>query len=279
VRRLAVLISVLAFGAAVAGAQPAKVPRLVFPIVGQASLTDDFGDPRPQGPHEGNDIMAPRHAPAVAAEAGRVKPWIQRNAGCMLYLYGDSGTTYLYIHLNNDLGPGNDNRGRCVKGAFAPGIEEDTHVEAGQVIGFVGDSGDADGIHPHLHFEVHPDDGAATDPFPHLKRAQRLLFAATPGETVTLTLTGTVVAAAADAVQVRVQTLKVFPSGQTLKRVGKTLTLALPIATEASGTPVPTLVGRPALVLTEPVESTLDVALGKGLTAARLAPAPAAAGR
>ena len=40
----------------------------------------------------------------------------------MLYLYGDSGTTYLYIHLNNDLGGENDNRGKCVAGtAYAPG--------------------------------------------------------------------------------------------------------------------------------------------------------------
>ena len=50
-----------------------------------------------------------------------MKYWTSSSAaGCMLYLYGKSGTTYLYIHLNNDVTKGNDNRGKCVPGWHSP---------------------------------------------------------------------------------------------------------------------------------------------------------------
>ena len=62
-------------------------------------------------------MMAPKRALALAAEAGKIKFWTHSaTAGCMLYLYGASGTTYYYIHLNNDLTKRNDNRGKCVPG-------------------------------------------------------------------------------------------------------------------------------------------------------------------
>ena len=145
----------------------AGVPKLVFPIVGNASYEDDFGDPRGQGSHEGNDMMAPWKSSVVAVEAGRIKIWTSSSrAGCMLYLYGKSGTTYLYIHLNNDLTKNNDNDGGCKQGvSYAPGLEDGAQVRAGELIGYVGDSGDADGIDHHLHFELHPGDGGAVSPF------------------------------------------------------------------------------------------------------------------
>ena len=156
-----------------AGKPPA---RIVFPIVGEAAFRDDFGEPRGQGGHEANDIMAERRAPVVAVEDGKVRFWTTSSrAGCMLYLYGASGTTYYYIHLNNDLGPGNDNRGKCEPGtAYAPGLKDGQAVVAGQLVGYVGDSGDADGLHPHLHFELRPGDGSAVSPYRWLKRAVRL---------------------------------------------------------------------------------------------------------
>ena len=172
------LLWVLA-GTAHAGEPP---DRIIFPVVGKVSYQDDFGDARAQGGHQGNDIMAPRRALAVAAEAGRVKfHTTSSRAGCMLYLYGASGTTYLYIHLNNDLTRENDNRGECVPGtAYAPRLRSGQYVRAGQLIGYVGDSGDANGGSAHLHFELHPNDGGAVSPYRWLRAARKVLFA-TPG--------------------------------------------------------------------------------------------------
>jgi hypothetical protein len=184
--------------AAVANSGPPA--RIVFPVVGKTSFSDDFGDPRPGGPHQGNDVIAARHTPIVAAEAGTVQLWTQSaSAGCMLYLHGRSGTTYLYIHLNNDLGAKNDNQGRCVAGvAYAPGLRDGQRVAAGALLGFVGDSGDANGAHPHLHFELHPGGGRAVSPYRWLKRGRHLLY---PGATrrdsaspLAIKLTGTVLA-------------------------------------------------------------------------------------
>jgi septal ring factor EnvC (AmiA/AmiB activator) len=173
-RTTALLSALIAFAAFVPCAGAARL-QIVFPVLGEAIYTKDFGDARPGGRHEGNDIMAPRRAIAVAAEGGTVKFWTtSANAGCMLYLYGDSGTTYFYIHLNNDRGAGNDNRGKCVAGtAYAPRMKDGDRVEAGQQVGFVGDSGDANGINPHLHFEVHPKGGKAVDPYRYLQAAVR----------------------------------------------------------------------------------------------------------
>ena len=149
--------------------------RIIFPIVGRARYSDDFGDPRTGGTHQGNDILARRQAPVVAVEAGKVGFWTDSNAGCMLYLHGRSGTMYEYIHLNNDRTHGNDNRGSCVDGvAYAPGLKDGAHARAGELIGYVGDSGDANGLHPHLHFELHPHGGAAVSPYRWLRRARHL---------------------------------------------------------------------------------------------------------
>ncbi|HYZ75851.1 MAG TPA: M23 family metallopeptidase [Gaiellaceae bacterium] len=260
-------------GPAAKGPQPSTppVPKLraiVFPVVGPARYYDDFGEPRAGRPHQGNDIVAPKRALAVAAEAGKVKFWTtSRSAGCMLYLRARSGTTYLYIHLNNDLGPRNDNRGRCVAGtAYTKGLKSGDAVAAGQPVGFVGDSGDADGAHAHLHFEVHPKGGKAVSPFPDLRRAHHLLFAARAGTLVSLELRGTVVATPAGRLTIRVSTLTAS-TRLKVSKVDRNVVLSLPAdAVVAAATPlvtVPRLAkGKTVTVATEEAPVTLAAELG-----------------
>jgi murein DD-endopeptidase MepM/ murein hydrolase activator NlpD len=216
--------------AGTAGARSAATTPIVFPILGAAHYTDDFGQPRPGGPHQGIDILAPKKSLALAAEAGKVKFWTtSASAGCMLYLYGASGTTYYYIHLNNDVTRRDDNRGKCVAGtAYAPKLKDGSKVAAGQPVGFVGDSGDADGVHAHLHFEVHPGGGKAVDGYPYLQKAQHLLFAAAKGTPFTLELNGTVMKPAGLTLQVRVNAVRAWPMGQRQTRLSRALLLNVP---------------------------------------------------
>jgi hypothetical protein len=221
----------LAVGSAVAFAANTVPEHLVFPVIGKVQYTDDFGAPRGGGSHQGNDLMADKRSPAVAVEAGKVKYWTTSSAaGCMLYLYGESGTTYLYIHLNNDLTLKNDNRGKCVKGT-AYTVKNGAKVAAGQQIAYVGDSGDANGGNSHLHFEVHPGGGKAVSPYPYLQKAYKLLFSAKAGTPFALTLTGTVVAAAIDRLVVNVSTSQAWPSGVTLTKLNRTIALTVPEST------------------------------------------------
>jgi len=270
------------------GAGPVPDP-FVFPVVGPYRYTNDFGDPRPQGTHEGNDVLAPKKSIVVAVEDGKIKFWTtSARAGCMLYLYGASGTTYLYIHLNNDVTMANDNRGKCVAAAGAaywPGLKDGARVVAGQAIGYVGDSGDADGT-PHLHFEIHPNDGGPTNPFPHLNRATRVLFAAPPGSAVTLSLKGTIVAASDSQLTMKVLTATVFPSRLKLLGLHKPMMLTLTptalvdVPGTASGSVADragSLVGKPAIILTLPARTTLQTQAAKdgSFSAARVVLTPA----
>ncbi len=220
---LALLVTLLVGQASAGSKQPPAT--IVFPVLGPTAYTDDFGAPRAGGRHKGIDILAPKRALALAAESGKVEFWARStSAGCMLYLHGSSGTTYLYIHLNNDLTRRNDNRGKCVAGtAYARGLKNGAKVTAGQVLGYVGDSGDANGIHPHLHFELHPGGGAAVDPYPWLGRAQHLLFAAARGTPFTLELRGTVVATSASGIRLKAMRLGAWPMGQRQSKLGRKL--------------------------------------------------------
>lgn len=263
------LLTVIAASAALAvtaHAGKGGVPQFVFPVVGAVTYTDDFGDARGGGRHEGNDLMAAKRSPAVAVESGTIKFWTtSAHAGCMLYLHGDSGTTYLYIHLNNDLTSGNDNRGTCVAGvSYAAGLKDGAHVDAGQLVGYVGDSGDANGIASHLHFEVHPHDGAAADPFPYLRKAKKLLVAAPPaGASFTLKLSGTLVATSDSQLQIRVASLQAWPSHLKVEKVGRTLTLTIPgDAAIVPGTLEAALPGQKLAVWTRPTPGTIGAITG-----------------
>jgi hypothetical protein len=244
------------------------VPKLLFPVVGSVDYHDDFGEPRGKLPHQGNDLVAAKRAPAVAVESGTVEYWTtSKSAGCMLYLYGDSGTMYEYIHLNNDLTAQNDNKGKCVNGV-AYAVPDKARVAAGQQIGYVGDSGDANGIHAHLHFEVHPRGGKAVDPYPFLRKAARLLAPApADGGMFTLRLTGTVVEATGTQLTISVDTVMAWPSHVKQSKVGRTVSLATTgdlLASTVPGTrivawtvpapaTVPALTGAPAALTVDHV--------------------------
>ena len=242
------LVLALALLTLAGGASAAAPQKIVFPVLGTASYIDDFGQPRAGGAHQGIDIMATKRSLALAAEAGKVEFWTHSaSAGCMLYLHGASGTDYYYIHLNNDLTPKNDNRGKCVAGtAYAKGLKNGAKVLAGQPVGYVGDSGDANGIHAHLHFELHPGRGAATDPYPWLQRATHLLFSAPRGMPFTLELRGTIVSVTDDAVQLKLATVSAWPMRQHQTKLTRRLLVTVPAEATiqrvpnfgSSGTPV-----------------------------------------
>jgi hypothetical protein len=282
---VATLVPAAAFVAAGGATVHAPVPKLIFPVVGPTTYRDDFGEPRAKWPHPGNDLMASKRQIAVAAEPGKIKFWTHSaTAGCMLYLYGKSGTSYQYIHLNNDLTDGNDNRGKCVAGtAYAPGLKDGASVQAGQAVGFVGDSGDANGIHPHLHFEVHPNDGGPVDPFPYLQKAVHLLMPVNPKATVSLSLAGRIASTTADRITIVPSSLTLLPGAQKVDLGATSLVLGVKSTTQidpgdgslsaAASASVADLIGMQVVVLTSPARVTLPVAeLRPGaINAARIA--------
>jgi hypothetical protein len=149
------------------------IPRLtaggyVFPVYGQASFTNSFGVPRGGrvGWHHGEDIFAPLGAPIVAVSSGTVYSvgWNDLG-GLRLWLQDTAGNEFYYAHLS----------------AFSPLAVNGTQVRAGDVLGFVGNTGDAESTPPHLHFEIHPVsllylgyDGGVVAPYPYLMAWKRL---------------------------------------------------------------------------------------------------------
>jgi murein DD-endopeptidase MepM/ murein hydrolase activator NlpD len=147
----------------------------VFPVYGPVSFGDSFGAPRPNVPggwHHGEDIFAPLGAPVLAVADGTLHTiGFTKIGGYRLWLRDRNGNEFYYAHLS----------------AYSPLAVEGREVRAGDVIGFVGDTGDAEGGLPHLHFEIHPAamvglgyDGVIA-PYPILlawRRAQDVSFSA-----------------------------------------------------------------------------------------------------
>jgi len=241
------LVLALALLTLAGGASAATPQKIVFPVLGTVAYSDDFGEQRPGGIHQGIDIVAMKRSLALAAEAGKVEFWkSSASAGCMLYLHGASGTDYYYIHLNNDLTAKNDNRGKCVAGtAFAKGLTNGAKVAAGQPVGFVGDSGDADGMHAHLHFELHPRRGKAVDPYPWLQRATHLLFSAPRGMPFTLELRGTIVSVTEDSAQLRLAAVAAWPMRQRQSQLARRLLVSVPAGATVQRVPRPGAPGTP----------------------------------
>jgi len=124
----------------------------VCPVQGPVSFTDTFGAPRGGGrTHKGTDMFSPGGTPLVAVTGGSVFFQSDRLGGLAAYVQGRDGNTYYYAHLSNYVG-----------GARA--------VSAGELIGHVGNTGDASGGPTHLHFEIRPGgpNGRAVNPYPTL---------------------------------------------------------------------------------------------------------------
>jgi murein DD-endopeptidase MepM/ murein hydrolase activator NlpD len=124
---------------------PLKTPGgYVFPVYGPSSFTDTFGAARGDvsgGWHHGDDIFAPLGAPILAVASGTVFSvgW-NEIGGNRLWLRDGQGNEFYYAHLS----------------AYTPLAVNGNRVNAGDVLGFVGNTGDAQGTPFHLHFEVHP---------------------------------------------------------------------------------------------------------------------------
>lgn len=253
------------------------MPRLIFPVVGPSTFIDDYGAPRASGSHDGVDIMARKKSLLVAVEPGKVSFWTSSwRAGCMLYLHGKSGTTYLYVHLNNDRTMANDNKGGCKPGvAYAQGLKSGARVAAGQPIGYLGDSGDADGIASHLHFEVHPRGKGSVNPYRHLLKARKLLFAPAPGfDRFRLAIEGKVVGADDASVALQVDRLRRYPGGLRVTGVKRRVQLAVSDETTVfsalgalivAAQLVQLAAGAEAVVWTATQETTLQAQLGAPL--------------
>ncbi|MBV9212362.1 MAG: M23 family metallopeptidase [Actinobacteria bacterium] len=127
----------------------------MFPVYGPHDFTDTFGAFRADtGFHEGNDIFAAAGTPEVAVTGGTLfNVGTLPISGNRLWVRSDRGDCFFYAHMS----------------AFATDARDGLHVKAGQVVGFVGSTGDAERTPPHLHFEVHPACGPAVDPYPFLK--------------------------------------------------------------------------------------------------------------
>ena len=135
-----------------APAGPIATGAWVCPVQGAVAFSDTWGAPRSGGrSHQGVDMLAARGTPTVAPVSGSVKHRGNSTGGLSWHLSGDDGNYYYGTHLS----------------AYAN--EGAGHVQAGTVIGYVGDTGNARGT-PHLHFEIHPNHGRAVNPTPTVRK-------------------------------------------------------------------------------------------------------------
>ena len=154
-KKLGLQVRVVAAAPARAKVAPGTSQYLdVFPVVGEYTYSADFGAPRHQGRHEGVDIMADRGTSIVAVVNGTIERLARDETGLggvYVWLQRADGTEYYFAHMN----------------AIAEGLQAGSAVTAGQVIGTVGNSGDARYGATHLHFEIRPG-GTPIDPYSHL---------------------------------------------------------------------------------------------------------------
>src|SRR5688572_15748080 len=184
-RSFAVVVSVVVVAGVFAAPASARDRRraryegavtITFPTVRSARYSNDYAGVRSGGrAHAATDLFAPAGSPVYAARPGYVvwRPSSPSgNAGYAIQIRGDDGRTYAYYHLGPARGP--------LRRAVARSVRPGARIANGQRIGWVGDSGNARGGSPHLHFEIH--DPSVTDryglhrrnPYASLRRAQGL---------------------------------------------------------------------------------------------------------
>ncbi|MYA39074.1 MAG: peptidoglycan DD-metalloendopeptidase family protein [Acidimicrobiia bacterium] len=124
----------------------------VCPVQGPNTFVDTWGAPRSGGrTHQGVDLLAERGTPVSAIHEGVLfRVDVGGLGGLYIWLRAPWGDEYYYAHLED----------------FAPGAVPGKWVSQGEVIGFVGTSGNSPDYIPHLHFEYHPGGGRAVNPYP-----------------------------------------------------------------------------------------------------------------
>ncbi len=128
---------------------------ILCPVTGTVTFTNDWHAPRSGGTvHEGTDVLAPRGRPSVAVVDGEIKWAVGAKSGYAIWLESEDGNEYFYAHFDAWAHTG-----------AAVGAKRG--VVAGEVIGYVGDTGNATGT-PHLHFEIHPGGGPPVNPYPSI---------------------------------------------------------------------------------------------------------------
>lgn len=162
----AVVALVLAVPLSVSAAEPLDLHFPQEPTV--TEFTDSWGAPRAGHSHKGNDLMAPKMTEVYAAADGVVL-WVRDrgSAGRYVAIEHGGGWETWYMHLNDDT-PGTDDGAAPLDLGVV--VETGEEVEAGQLIGWVGDSGNAEGSSPHTHFELHHN-GSPIDPHAYLLEA------------------------------------------------------------------------------------------------------------
>jgi len=137
------------------GVPDSVTPGFLCPVAGPSAFVDSWGAPRSGGRvHVGVDMMALEWTPLVAVASGTIQMSTQNLGGNVVWLYADHGVNYFYAHLVD----------------WPDGLVNGQWVERGQVIGYVGDTGNpAPGAY-HLHFSIYPGGVAAVNPYPTVAR-------------------------------------------------------------------------------------------------------------
>ncbi len=185
-----ILFTILVLGISIQSAEAATVRPIQFPVDGKHSFRNDFAEPRAGGAREhlGIDIIADKMTPVVAAIDGRVTYLASPQAswGYSITIRDNEGYQYRYLHLNNDT-PGTDDGAGGEKYAYADGLRRGSTVTKGQVIGWVGDSGNAESTTAHLHFEMREPDRTPINAYDSLKAADTTTTSTTPTTDTTQT--------------------------------------------------------------------------------------------